>query len=150
MKKYLLFSNIITVFISFLAIESRSQTTTSTDSVSMGASYANEVYYSMKNGVVSTYPRNSWDIAFRTMVMSSSIITNDGKGVMLYTYPKADTSGWSSVDTAGWQTWAPMYNGIDDWENGAFMAHAKGGLDFGWGIYNTSNHFITGVLLNRL
>ena len=146
MKKSLLVIRItlVLMIVSVFRFGVHAQVTMVLDSVIMGPSYANEVYYNMQNGIVSTYPRNSWDIAFRTMVMSSSIITNDGSNVMLYTYPKADTSGWTSIDTTGWQTWAPLYNGVDDWENGAFMRNAKGGLDFGWGIYNTSNHFITG------
>ena len=37
-----------------------------------------------------------------------------------------------------------MYNDPNDWENGAFSRNAKGGLDFGWGVYNTTNHHITG------
>jgi hypothetical protein len=144
MKKYLLVSclSLILAITSFLRLQS--QVVLAPDSIVMGPSYANEVYYSMQNGVVSTFPRDSWDIAFRTMVMSSSIITNDGKNVMLYTYPNADTSGWASVDTAGLQLWKPLYNGVDDWENGAFMRNATGGLDFGWGVYNTANHYITG------
>jgi hypothetical protein len=98
----------------------------------------------MSAGEVSSYPRNSWDLAVRTRIMSSSIITNDGTGVVLYTYPKADTSGWATFDTSGYKTWKPMFNDQDDWENGAFSRNATGGLDFGWGVYNTTTHHITG------
>jgi hypothetical protein len=135
---------LILITVSAIQLNSNAQVTLVADSVTMGPGYANEVYYSMENGIVSTYPRDNWDIAFRTMIMSSSIITNDGMNVMLYTYPKADTSGWATVDTSGWETWMPMYNGVDDWENGAFGINATGGLDFGWGVYNVSNHVITG------
>ena len=121
-----------------------SQVTMVTDSVAMGQSYANEIYYNMSNGVVSSYLRNSWDIAIRSRIMSSSILTNDGTAVVLYTYPKADTSGWATLDTSGYKNWKAMYNDPDDWENGAFSRNAKGGLDFGWGVYNTTTHFITG------
>jgi hypothetical protein len=37
-----------------------------------------------------------------------------------------------------------MFNDPNDWENGAFSRNATGGLDFGWGVYNTTTHFITG------
>ncbi len=114
------------------------------DSVTMGPGYANEVYYSMSTGTVAAFPRNSWDIAFRTRIMSSSILINEGTGVLLYTYPKSDTSGWASVDTTGLFTWKPMYNDPKDWENGAFSRNATGGLDFGWGIYNVTTHDLTG------
>lgn len=114
------------------------------DTVTMGSSYANEIYYNFKNGVVSSYARNSWDIAFRTKIMSSSIITNDGTGVVLWSYPKSDTSGWSSVDTSGLYSWTPMYNDPNDWENGAFGRNAKGYPDYGWGKYNPATHDVIG------
>lgn len=115
-----------------------------TDSISMGAGYANEVYYSLANGNVQSVPRNTWDIAFRTGIMSSGILTNDGSGVVLYTYPKSDTSGWANVDTTGLSSWPQMFNDPDDWENGAFSRNATGHPDYGWGIYNQTTHNLTG------
>ncbi|MCX6248740.1 MAG: T9SS type A sorting domain-containing protein [Bacteroidetes bacterium] len=115
-----------------------------TDSITMGQYYANEIYYSMKNGEVSSYARNSWDIAFRTTIRSSSILTNDGYSVILWSYPKADTAGWASVDTSGLYTWTPMYNDPGDWENGAFSRNATGHPDYGWGRYNDQTHDVVG------
>jgi hypothetical protein len=114
------------------------------DTVTMGQYYANEIYYSMKNGEVSSYSRNSWDIAFRTKIMSSSIITNDGTGVVLWSYPKADTAGWATVDTGGLYTWTRMFNDPSDWENGAFSRNAQGHPDYGWGRYNDETHDVVG------
>ncbi len=120
------------------------QITYTKDSILMGASYANEVYYSMANGEVSEAPRDSWDIAFRPSTFSASMITNDGTGVVLYTYPNADTSGWSTLDTAGLSNWPPMYNDPDDWENGAFNRNATDHPDYGWGVYNMVTHNLKG------
>jgi hypothetical protein len=120
------------------------QGTRKSDSISMSAGYTSEVYYSLKNGVVLTSPRATWDIAFRTMKLSSSILTNDGAGVVLYTYPKADTSGWAAVDTSGLSSWTPMYNDPTNWENGAFSRNATGHPDYGWGKYNDVTHNLTG------
>ncbi len=114
------------------------------DSVSMGPGYTNEIYYSLKNGILKTGPRATWDIAFRTRKWSSSIITNDGSGVVLYTYPKSDTTGWASVDTTGLSGWTPMFNDPSDWENGAFGRNATGHPDYGWGKYNDVTHNVTG------
>lgn len=110
------------------------------DSVAMGSLYANEVYYSMANGEIASVPRKQWDIAFRTTKLSSSIMINEGAGVMLFTYPKSDTSGWAAIDTVGFHTWTPMYNSFDDWENGAFSRNAKGHPDYGWAVYNSVTH----------
>jgi len=114
------------------------------DSITMTPGYVNEVYYQFFSGDKFSSVRNGWDIAFRTMKMSSSILTNDGSNVGLWTYPNADTTGWESLDTTGISTWTPMFNDPSDWENGAFSRHATGHPDYGWGIYNTVTHFITG------
>jgi hypothetical protein len=114
------------------------------DSVTMGQYYANEIYYSMKNGEIASFARNSWDIAFRTKIRSSSIITNDGTSVVLWSYPKADTSGWATVDTSGLSTWTQMFNDPADWENGAFTRNAQGYPDYGWGRYNEQTHDVVG------
>lgn len=145
MKKIVRFVAMITVSLSLLnTVNVSAQATLPQDSVTMGVSYANEVYYSMANGTVATVPRDQWDIAFRASIMSSSIITNDGTGVILYTYPKSDTSGWATVDTSGLSSWTPMYNDPDDWENGAFSRNALGHPDYGWGIYNSTTHNLKG------
>ncbi|MCX6285770.1 MAG: T9SS type A sorting domain-containing protein [Bacteroidetes bacterium] len=140
-KSIYFFTVLIIISTAFLANNSAdAQGSSGSDTVIMGASYANEVYYSMANGKILASPRNSWDIAFRTKKFSSSILINDGFGVVLYTYPKSDTSGWASVDTSGFAGWTPMYNDPNDWENGAFSRNAKGHPDYGWAIYNDVTH----------
>lgn len=141
MRKFLfMFSGVF--FLTFLNVSG--QGSLKKDSITMGPGYANEVYYSLANGISKIVPRNQWDIAFRTGVMSSSILVNDGAGVVLYSYPKADTSGWATVDTSGLSSWPQMFNDPYDWENGAFNRNALGHPDYGWGIYNIQNHNLTG------
>lgn len=115
-----------------------------TDSIIMGSTYVNDVYYSLKKGITATPPRENWDIAFRTGIKSSSILTNGAAGVILYAYPKSDTSGWATLDTTGLYTWKALYNSIKDWENGAFMANAGTFPDYGWGTYNLTTHKLFG------
>ena len=136
--------SIFALVLSFFSFRTTAQKTMSTDSIVMSAGYANEVYYSMSNGVVQTSPRATWDIAFRTMKRSSSILTNDGAGVKLYTYPHSDTTGWATIDTAGISAWTAMYNDPTDWENGAFSRHAQGHPDYGWARYNDVTHNLIG------
>jgi len=112
--------------------------------VTMGASYANEVFYSFQNGVVATPPRNIWDIAFHTDAFSAGIITNDGAGVELYVYPKAANDGWDSFDTTGKSTWPRLYNDVSNWETGAFNRNEKGHPDYGWGVYSMTSHDVIG------
>lgn len=143
MKKYFYLSGLAIAILALSPKVSQAQGLAK-DSVAMGPSYANEVYYSMANGEVASGPRNLWDIAFRTAKVSSSIMINEGAGVMLYTYPKSDTSGWAAVDTLGLSTWTPMYNSFDDWENGAFSRNAKNHPDYGWALYNSVTHNLVG------
>lgn len=114
------------------------------DSVVMGPQYANDIYYSLENGVVTTVSRNNWDIGFHTTVWSATIITNGGAGADLYTYPYADTSGWASVDTTGMAGWPMMYDDENEWENGAFSRNSAGHPDYGWGKYNPVTHDVVG------
>ena len=106
------------------------------DSATMGAGYANDVYYSLDNGTVATPAAANWDIAFYTNTWSAGIITNDGRSVTLWAYPTADTSGYATLDTTGLSTWPPLYNSTESWENGAFNRNSKNHPDYGWGIYN--------------
>nr|MBC8148043.1 T9SS type A sorting domain-containing protein [Bacteroidota bacterium] len=57
---------------------------------------------------------------------------------------KADTSGWAAVDTSGLTAWPELINSEEEWEEGAFGQNALGHPDYGWGIYNTVTHNLTG------
>ncbi|MFC2106767.1 T9SS type A sorting domain-containing protein [Bacteroidota bacterium] len=124
-----------------LGFNTYSQTT---DAVSMGASYANEIYYSFENGEVKSEARNNWDIAFYTTIWSAGIMVNDGNNVVLYNYPNSDTSGWMTMDTTGISGWEPMYNSEELWEDGGFNKYQKGHPDYGWGAYNPVTHDVEG------
>lgn len=114
------------------------------DSISMGGGYANDIFYSMENGVIKSEPGNNWEIAFYTATMSAGISINDGLSLVLYTYPEDDTAGWHSVDVSNIESWTPMYNSDKSWEEGAFTRNALGHPDYGWGIYNMANHNVVG------
>lgn len=123
----------------FFAFSIQAQSVT----VSVGPGYGNDVYYSLETGTVKTVDRSNWDIAFKTHAFSASIIANHAAGVELYTYPKGDTSTWSTLDTSG-MIWNAMYNSIESWDEGAFMQNEQGHPDYGWGEYNMGNHHIVG------
>ncbi len=108
-----------------------------------GASYVDDVYYSLENGVVSSVARNNWDLGFSTSNFSVSILANHSSGVEVYTYPMGDTADWATLDTTG-MVWTPMYNSIETFDEGAFSAQASSHPDYGWGTYNMGTHDITG------
>lgn len=134
------------ILISFLAVnQTFAQKEYTTDTLSMGPGYANDIFYSFENGTVKEIERSNWDIAFYTPKFSAGIIVNGGKGAYLYTYPAGDTSDWAAIDTSGIdETWKPIYNSPTVWEDGAFNVNATGHPDYGWGIYNMATHNLTG------
>jgi hypothetical protein len=114
------------------------------DTISMEPGRTHDVFYSLSTGNETSVIRSNWDIEFSTAVMDVTIRTNGANGVKLYTYPNAGLDGWNNMDTTGLHTWPEMYNSDTDWENGAFNKNTSGGLDFGWGVYNTVSHKIVG------
>jgi len=116
--------------------------------VSMGPGYIFDVYYSLEDGVIEIMDREDWDLGFYTDPMSGGIITNCGTSledhIRLWTYPKGDTNAWMNIDTNGLASWPLLYNGEDDWENGAFNRNSQGYPDYGWGVKNTTTNDIIG------
>jgi hypothetical protein len=140
MKSILSFTTLVLFALSLNTLQAQAVSDTAT----MGPGYANDVFYSFENGVIKTETRSNWDIAFYTTVWSAGVIANDGNGVLVYTYPNADTSGWNSVNITGIDTWTPMYNSDTIWEDGAFNRNSLGHPDYGWGIYNMISHDVVG------
>ncbi len=143
-KLFYTFHVIAMVLLSTIFIQAQT-----TDTLSMGPGYGNDIFYSMENGEVASVPRDNWDIAFFTPRFSAGIIVNEANGGMqgyttLYTYPYGDTSAWESIDTTSMALWKPMYNSPEYWEEGAFNRNATGHPDYGWGWYNMVNHHLYG------
>ena len=132
----------LTAVILLLAITSKFAGAQSVDSIKMGPGYGNDVYYSLSAGEIKQEPNNNWHIAFSTNPQSSAILTNDGTGVVLYTYPRGDTASWDTMSVAGIENWKPQYNSHDDWMIGAFDRNALGHPDYGWGLYNMISHSV--------
>jgi len=114
--------------------------------LSVGAGYSQDIYYSLKNAIISTVDRTEWDIAFYTNPMSSSILTNDGNGIKLFVWPAGDKNNWETVDTVGMNLLTAMYNTYSDtsWQNGAFDKNNLGHPDYGWGQYDMTSHSVFG------
>ena len=113
--------------------------------ISMGNNYANQIFYSMQNGEIKNISNDNWDLAFTTDQYASTIRTNDGKGVELYTYHLGDTSDWQNMTVSIINNLSSgMYNSEISWYDGAFENNSLGHPDYGWGVYNMINHNVTG------
>lgn len=115
------------------------------DSVTLGAGYANQVWYSLKNDEQGTQPKNNWDIAFNLKDLTAPVMINSVGGVMLWGYPKAKATGWAgAADTTGLSTWMARYNSDTSWALGAMGNYADptNGFDLDWGLYDLGTHQI--------
>ena len=115
------------------------------DSVTLGAGYANQIWYSLENDEQGTALNSEWDLAFSTAGQGANILINSAIGTKLWAYPSSDTSGWTTVDTTGITTWTLLYNSDTSWNEGAFRQNMSSNpYDLGWGIYDPITHFVVG------
>jgi hypothetical protein len=123
-----------------------------TDTIRTGASYANDVYYSLTNGKVKEVTNSNWQLAFSigaTNVAVRSNATTNGSGigsVQIFQH-SADTNNWNTLDTAGFSTWTPLDNSDSLWSEGALNSNPTSAFNYGWGTYDMGTHIVTG---NRL
>jgi len=120
---------------------------TTTESLSMGAGYANDIYYRLSDGLTTSVPRTDWDIAFIVSAREAAVLINGAAGVTLKAYP---VSGWSwdaAIDTTGYSTWALLNNSDTTWTEGAFNMNATDFPNYGWGNYDMVTHNVNGVFL---
>ena len=138
MKTRLFFS-----IFSFLLVQSTfSQETTV--NLSLGASYANQVYYKLSTQTQTSVVAGSWDIAFfRASNFDHGIRVNDGIGIEVFEAAN-QASGWGDINITNETSWSKLYNSDTDRVDGAFM---KGSATYGWGEYNTTSHHITGTII---
>lgn len=116
------------------------------DTVSVGAGYANQKWYSLKNDEQGTQSKDNWDIAFEISGYSASILGNVQKTDFAVYKAPYKISDYAAIDTSGIQNWPKMYNSDTTWAIGAFNTggNTSNPMDLGWGTYNTTTHIITG------
>ena len=73
----------ILVFFLFIGLIAKAQTQIN-DSASIGANYANQTFYSLAYGTVSSIDNSDWDLAFHADKREASIFINSKKDVKLY------------------------------------------------------------------
>lgn len=111
-----------------------------------GAANANQVFYSLSNGVETTAALAEWDLAFEITGLTSSILVNTGKGLAAWKTNVA-FDDWSSLTAFNEAGWVSLENSTTDWSAGALNHGSdldEGGMYMGWGGYNPVTHFVTG------
>lgn len=115
--------------------------------VSVAAQYADQVYYSLENGVQVTTPLAGWDLGFEINGFTSSIMVNTAKGLTVYETPLA-ISEWEGLTAPDVENWIQLSNSDQDWSAGA-LTHGNNldeptGFHLGWGEYSMDTHFVVG------
>jgi len=113
-------------------------------SVTMGPSYANQVYFKLSNQATNTYPHASWDLAFlRTNAFAFATRVNDARNIEVYE-ASANIADWATIDVTQIGNWTRLYNSETQWDLGAVD---NGSATYGWGEYNPGNHHVTGAVV---
>lgn len=136
--------SIITLILSFATLQAEEI------EINMTQGYANDIWYSLEEGVLKSEPKDNWDIAFQVGPVSQNagIWINSQKGMQLWVIPGSDADTWgTAIDTNGIATWDSPVNSIESWNVGAFNTGKDGFAgdgDYGWGAYNMVNHAVVG------
>jgi len=128
------------------------------DSVTMGASYANDVYYNLATGVETPVDAANWHLAFQmtsfgepsfTATVRSNYVKGQVEVYSLHLSAATSFATLTATDTVGKTNPEDQLINVDstNWGDGAFSHYAGGAgmFDFGWGIYQGSpNHNLLG------
>lgn len=117
------------------------------DTVSVGAGYANQKWYSLQNDEQGTaQSKDNWDIAFEISGYSASIIGNTQKANFVIYKAPYSIAQYSTIDTSGIASWPVIHNSDTTWAVGAFNKgkNPSNSFDLGWGVYDVNTHIISG------
>lgn len=122
---------------------------------SMGATYANRLFFDLSENQLTSQPANTWDIAFwRNSAMQLGTRINDAKNILVYQV-STDIASWDSIDVSNIGNWGtPLYNPdqTTDLSRGALETSTintacSGAFNMGWGCYNIATHEVEGKVI---
>jgi Secretion system C-terminal sorting domain len=117
------------------------------DTVSMGAGYANMVWYDIEKDVETKIPATSWDIAISMRSFDAAIGVNANNAAITYYQPVNSIAKWTDVVAADTNKLTkPIYNSDITWTVGAFNSTSSDGnvFDYGWGSYAQATRNVNG------
>ncbi len=110
--------------------------------ISMGSSYLYDIYYSLNDGITAYPERENWELSFSTNINDNNIRINSGAGMSLYEVSE-NILVWDNINSLENDA-IQLRNSNEDWDIGAFVSNSSGGLNYGWGNYNTYDNSIIG------
>ena len=115
--------------------------------IATGPANAQQVWYSLQNGIQATADLSAWDLAFEINSFTSSILVNTAKGLSVHETP-VPVAEWSSLTSPNLAAWTAIYNSELRWSEGALTNGnnlSTGGFGLGWGQYNFITHTVAGT-----
>ncbi|MBK7870615.1 MAG: T9SS type A sorting domain-containing protein [Saprospiraceae bacterium] len=121
--------------------------------VAVGAGYSKQAYYRLSDDAVTQIANESWDLAFSTTgtidvgisVNESTTSVTGAPAPELALFLTSATNFAETIDTSKFVK--RLYNDETSWTEGGalnIIADPENPFDFGWGLYNLSNHTLTG------
>jgi hypothetical protein len=143
MKKY-----ILSIAATLLVVADQLNAQVLIDTVSTGAGYANQKWYSLQNDEQgNAQPKDNWDIAFEITGFSASILANTQKPNLIVYKAPYTVAQFATIDTNGMAaSWKKLYNSDTTWNIGTFNKGAVFANPnyLGWGLYDLNTHIVTG------
>ena len=153
MKTKLFFAAVLSLTLSQTALSQTDELGYTQVNLSMGAQYANRVFFDFSENKTISQPATGWDIAFyRNSSMSFGERVNDANNVKVYQV-SANPAAFDTVVPGDKPNWGePLYNPdkTESLQDGVFdnaTLLPSGGLNFSWGTYDITTHKITGKVV---
>jgi Secretion system C-terminal sorting domain len=114
------------------------------DTISIGAGYAQQVWYKIETDKETKAPLSNWDLAFSTRQNRDAAIWVNPNATLYRAV--APISAWASmqVDTNAFTPDKQQFNADTAWYTGAFNYTGDNLFNYGWGTYNLISHNVVG------
>lgn len=123
------------------------------DTVTTGANYATNVWYSLANDEQGTAASSEWDLALASTTsqsgpLTTSILFNSKVGKVYEIPNSTPANSFDTLETVDFSALTPLVNNDSSWAIGALNRTTPiGSFDYGWGSYDMSSH---SILANRV
>ncbi|GAB4245524.1 MAG: hypothetical protein Kow0027_06000 [Saprospiraceae bacterium] len=120
--------------------------------ISTGAGYSKQAYIRIADNHQTQVANDAWDIAFAVGPSDAGIFINEsagtGMGQVLPSFQLFDggTDDFDATPDTSFAFQNPLFNSEKSWASGALneVADPTNPFDFGWGVYDPTNHTIAG------
>lgn len=118
----------------------------SEQTIDLTASYSKDIYYDLSDASGEEKDATEWHLAFGLGNGNAAIHFQDSWGNKLYR-TSYELTDWSSIDTVGLSSLAPLTNAPESWDIGGLNQEPvdpSSGFDMGWGTYDMVTHYVNG------